>query len=88
MSVGETSRKLNERFTEHRSNINTKISGPVAKHLNEICPNMDSLKITPLDLNNIYFTAIYRSIKLFKCILLACAVTTRERRRVAGMGDR
>ena len=33
MYLGETSRKLQERFTEHRSNINTKKSGPVAKHL-------------------------------------------------------
>ena len=33
MYVGETSRKLRERFTEHRSNINTKKSGPVAKPL-------------------------------------------------------
>lgn len=49
MYVGETSRKLHERFTEHRSNINTKKSGPVAKHFNEICPNMDFLTITPLE---------------------------------------
>ena len=46
MYIGETSRKLHERFTEHRSNINTK--SPVAKHFNEICPNMDFLTITPL----------------------------------------
>ena len=49
MYVGETSRKLHKRFTEHRSNINTKKSGPVAKHFNEICPNMDFLTITPLE---------------------------------------
>ena len=49
MHVGETSRKLHERFTEHTSNINAKKSGPVAKHFNEICPNMDFLTITPLD---------------------------------------
>ena len=38
-----------ELFTEHRSNINTRKSGPVAKHFNEICPNMDFLTITPLE---------------------------------------
>ena len=50
MYVGETSRKLHayERFTEHRSNINTKKSDPVAKHFNEICPGMNFLPITPL----------------------------------------
>ena len=50
MYVGETNRKLHERFTEHRANINTKKSGPVAKHFNEICPNMDFHTITPLEL--------------------------------------
>ena len=30
-------------------NINTKKSGPVAKHFNEICPNKDFLTITPLE---------------------------------------
>ena len=30
-------------------NINTKKSGPVAKHFNEICSNMDFLTITPLE---------------------------------------
>ena len=41
--------KKHERFTGRRSNINTKNSGPVAKHFNEICPNMDFLTITPLE---------------------------------------
>ena len=49
MYVEETSRKLYERFTKHRSNINTKKSDPIAKHFNKICPNMDFLKITPLE---------------------------------------
>ena len=49
MYVGETSRKLHDRFTENRSNINTKKSGPVAQQFNEICPNMDFLTITPLE---------------------------------------
>ena len=49
MYVGETSRKLLEQFTEHRSNINTKKSGPVAKHFNQICPNMNFLTITLLE---------------------------------------
>ena len=34
MCAGETSRKLHERFTEHRSNIKTKKSSPVAKQEN------------------------------------------------------
>ena len=33
----------------YRSNINTKKSGHVAKHFNEICSNMDILTITPLE---------------------------------------
>ena len=49
MYVGKTIRKLDEQFTEHRSNINTKKSGPVAKHFNEICLNMDFITITPLE---------------------------------------
>ena len=35
-------------LVEHRLNINTKKTCPVAKHFNEICPNMDFLTITPL----------------------------------------
>ena len=49
VKIPMTSRKLHEQFTEHRSNINTKKSGPLAKHFNEICPNKHFLTITPLE---------------------------------------
>ena len=46
--VGETSRKIHERFIEHRSSINTEKLSPVAKYFNVICPSLDILTITIL----------------------------------------
>ena len=47
--VGETSRKLHERLTDHRSDINTNKTTPVASHFNDICPSIDYLKIVPIE---------------------------------------
>ena len=40
-----------ERFTEHRTNINTKKSGPVANHFHEICPNSSFVQLPHLNLS-------------------------------------
>ena len=47
--VGQTSRELHERFTEHRATIRNRQPCPVSDHFNNICPDMDYLKITPLE---------------------------------------
>ncbi len=47
--VGQTRRKLHERFTEHRATIRNKKPCPVSDHFNKSCPNMDFIKITPLE---------------------------------------
>ena len=38
-----------ERFTEHRATIRNRQPCPVSDHFNNICPDMDYLKITPLE---------------------------------------
>ena len=47
--VGQTGRKLQERFTEHRATIRNKTPCPVSDHFNNNCPDLDYLKITPLE---------------------------------------
>lgn len=47
--VGETSRTLHDRLTQHRSSINTKKDTQVAIHFNEACPDINYLKIIPLE---------------------------------------
>ena len=47
--VGQTSRKLHERFREHKKDIEHRRDKPVAEHFNHNCPSMDYLQITPLE---------------------------------------
>ena len=49
MYVGETSRKLHQRITEHRSDIHTSKPTQIAKHFNEDCPSIDHLTVIPLE---------------------------------------
>ena len=47
--VGETSRKLKERITQHRSDVNNQSQTPVANHFNGIDCNLDNLQVVPLE---------------------------------------
>ena len=49
MYVGETARKLHQRITEHRSDINTGKGTQVAMHFNNTCPGIDNLSVVPLE---------------------------------------
>lgn len=47
--VGQTSRTLHDRLTEHRSNISTNKLTTIATHFNDVCPNIEFLSIVPLE---------------------------------------
>ena len=49
MYVGQTRQELHERFTEHRSTINTGKAKPVAKHFTQTCPGIENLSIMPVE---------------------------------------
>ena len=44
--VDQTSGELHEKFSEHRAAIMKRQPCPVSNHFNNVCPNMDYLKIT------------------------------------------
>ena len=49
--VGESSRTVHERLTNHRSDIKTQKPTPVAEHFNnDTCGGLQSLTITPLEI--------------------------------------
>ena len=47
--VGQTSNTINERLSGHRSDIKTKKQTVIAVHFNENCPNINFLRIIPLE---------------------------------------
>ena len=47
--VGQSSGSLHRRLTQHRSDINTKKDTQIAKHFSNECPNINYLKIVPLE---------------------------------------
>ena len=47
--VGQTSQKLKDRLNQHRSHINRKVDTTIGKHFSQKCPNIDFLKITPVE---------------------------------------
>ena len=47
--VGQSSQSLHKRLTQHRSDINTKKETQIATHFTEVCPNINYLKIIPLE---------------------------------------
>ena len=47
--VGETSCKLKDRINQHRSDINTYKSTPVATHLTKTCPDISYFQVIPLE---------------------------------------
>ena len=49
MYVGQTSRSLRKRFIEHRYNIKNKKDCPVADHFNNICKNINYLRLIPVE---------------------------------------
>ena len=51
LDVGESSRTVHERLTNHRSDIKTQKPTPMAEHFNNgICGGLQSLAITPLEI--------------------------------------
>lgn len=47
--VGQSSRSLHKRLTQHRSDINTNKETQIATHFTKVCPDINYLKIIPLE---------------------------------------
>ena len=49
MYVGETSRTLRQRLTEHKSNIKNLKDVPISNHFNNVCKDINYLSIIPVE---------------------------------------
>ncbi len=47
--IGQTSQKLKDRLNQHRSNIITDQTTTVAQHFTQQCPNINNLRIIPIE---------------------------------------
>ena len=47
--VGQTRQKLKDRLNQHRSDIKRKVDTTIANHFSQKCPNINFLKITPVE---------------------------------------
>ena len=59
--VGETSQKLKDRMNQHRSDINRQQDTVIADHFSLTCPNVNFLRVIPVEQVNRLVPASYTS---------------------------